>query len=88
MSADSVWWLSFADPDLPPGTQFLGVVILNAPDFMSAVLLSHALKLNPGGEVQGVELPIPNPLRAQDFNRLLSRDECAAIERRATEATP
>jgi hypothetical protein len=51
------WWLSFADPDRPEGQQFLGCVITEAVDFLSAVIKSHRLSINPGGEVQAVVLP-------------------------------
>jgi hypothetical protein len=45
------WWLSFADPDRPAGEQSLGVCIVQAVDVVSAVKVSHALKINPGGQV-------------------------------------
>lgn len=45
------WWLSFADPDRPEGTQFLGVVILDVDEtdvaasegITTAIRASHGL---------------------------------------------
>jgi hypothetical protein len=59
----ALWWLSFADPDRRQGQQFLGVAIIRVPDtdddeagtktgVTNALVRSHALKINPGGEVQ------------------------------------
>jgi hypothetical protein len=36
-------WLSFADPELPTGPQFLGVSIVEAPDFLSAMAATQFL---------------------------------------------
>jgi len=52
-----MYWLSFADPELPKGSQFLGVVIVRSNDFITAVAYTHAKGINPGGEVRGVEFP-------------------------------
>lgn len=46
------YWMSFCDPKRPEGTQFLGVAIVEAADEASAVLVSHQLGINPGGEIQ------------------------------------
>lgn len=69
-------WLSFADPDLPPGTQFLGVAIVEARDVIDAALEAHRLRINPGGEVLCAELPGIPPERWQ--NVLLGREEAEA----------
>lgn len=45
------WYLSFADPKLPAGTQWLGASIVEAWSAKDAVGVSHALHCNPGGEV-------------------------------------
>lgn len=69
-------WLSFADPKRPSGEQFLGVAIIEAPDFLTAVLLSHSLGANPGGEVMGAAYPDGFPLPPDRYRgRLLSLDE-------------
>jgi len=49
---DPYWWLSFADEE---GNR--GVCIVQASDFLSAVSLAHSLEINPGGQVQGIEMP-------------------------------
>lgn len=51
--SDPWWWFSFADPERPKGSQFLGVCLLTAADFVSALLKSKAFGINPGGEVMG-----------------------------------
>lgn len=57
---DHVFWLSFADPHRPTGTQFLGACMVMAPTFPLAVFKAHVLRINPGGEVRGTQLP-PEP---------------------------
>jgi len=72
------WWLSFADPELPKGTQFLGVAIVEAESFHQALQLSHAIGVNPGGEVCGYELNIGR-VSAEYTNRLLQSPEVENI---------
>lgn len=49
------WWLSFADE-----AGFKGAVIVpDVEEFLAAVLLTHALGLNPGGECVGFPMPTP-----------------------------
>lgn len=71
-----LYWLSFADPARPTGQQFLGVAIVRARLPLEAVKVSHALGINPGGEVQMMPvvyepgiLPIPD----EYLERLLDR---------------
>jgi len=42
------WWLSFVDPRTG---KWLGCTVVNAMDEFAAVKVSHALGVNPGGEV-------------------------------------
>lgn len=75
------WWLSFADPDKPKGLQFLGVIVVKAVSFQDA----HATSLlcgNPGGEVQGVELPDEIAAKVPDryLHHLLSRQETMELD--------
>lgn len=37
------WFMSFADPTRPKGTQFLGGLLLEAEDFHDALIRSHHL---------------------------------------------
>ncbi len=77
------YWLSFCDPDLPKGTQFLGAVFTQANDFIAAVRKSHALGINPGGEVQGHEAGPRfkmHPSLETYVDRVLTREECEAFE--------
>lgn len=73
-----LYWLSFCNPDLSAGSQFLGVSIVWGTDYPDAISNAWRLKCNPGGEImgellpeiEGVEIPI------QYINRLLTRSEC------------
>lgn len=75
-----LWWLSFADGGLPSGRQFLGVAIIEAPSHGAAVMESHRLGCNPGGEIQVIALePSSHPaVLALPRGRLLSRDDLKA----------
>lgn len=75
------YWLSFADPDLPEGTQFLGAVIVYASDFITAIKVSHHLKINPGGEVQGMPIPVEKKIPSKWIECLLSKEECEEFDR-------
>lgn len=69
------WWLSFVDPDRPDGKRFQGVAIVEGYGVASASTRAHELGINPGGEVQGVQLT-GNDIPASTLrNRLLSMDE-------------
>ena len=72
------WWLSFCDPDLPEGKQFLGACVVVADDIISAAQEAHRLKCNPGGEVAGLELPDRMPWPAKYVGVLMDK---ATIER-------
>lgn len=73
------WWLSFADDD-----GFKGALLIFAPGFHSAMGIAHLTGLNPGGQVQGLELPRGTPTTDQlmfDYSgRLLTAEECAAFD--------
>lgn len=85
MSKDSKYmWLSFADGDLPKGKQFLGGVLVEADDLIEAVVRSHALGINPGGEVLGW-----GPISRNEINehypveQLLGKKEIERLDRLA-----
>lgn len=71
------WWLSFADDD-----GFRGACIVKAHGFLTAVMLTHALNINPGGECKGVG-PVPIEANVQPGweNRLLNREQCQEFDR-------
>jgi len=74
------FWLSFADADKPPGTQFLGAALVEAKDFLSAVKAARVYGCNPGGEVQGVELDSALYYVPESYqNRLMSESEARAL---------
>ncbi len=49
------FWMSFADPDKPSGSQFLGVALVDANSLPEAMTISHMSGCNPGGEIHFVE---------------------------------
>ena len=68
-------WLSFTDPSLETGSQFLGVAIVEAGGIMEATLVAKLHGCNPGGEVKGIVIP-PEHLPGEEYRyRLMSRDE-------------
>lgn len=76
-----VWFfVSFADPARPAGTQFLGGLYVRGATFEAAWVRSHALGINPGGEAQFIgplttaELD-ENGVPPADRERLLTREE-------------
>lgn len=75
------WWLSFADPRRPKGSQFLGVCIVEGANVWQAAAHAIDLGCNPGGMVRGVpyesgaECLPPTSYR----ERLLTREECAEL---------
>jgi len=83
---EPLWWLSFGEPDeekpwwkfwrKPKEGDFLGVVIVQAPDIHEAVQVAWRKKINPGGEVCGI--PILNA-DFNDLNRLIAAEEAREI---------
>lgn len=79
--ATTYFWLSFCDPHKPEGSQFLGVILIKGYGFMDAVSRCNMLGINPGGEVQGYELPLTRvPKDEGNANRLLNKMEAEAVE--------
>lgn len=77
----SYWWLSFADPELPVGEQFLGVAIVEADNLREAVASAWRDGLNPGGEVGGALISsnrILHLLKGTE-GRLLNKEEASQL---------
>jgi hypothetical protein len=69
------WYLSFADDE-----RFRGACVVEASDFLSAVMVTHVHRINPGGQVLGGEIP-PDRIPAERFrNRLLSKADVTEME--------
>lgn len=68
-------WLSFADPDKPAGSRFLGVVITRALGLVHAVRHLYDIGVNPGGQVLSSEIVSPPPNFHEIEDRLLSKDD-------------
>lgn len=75
MKPQRLWWLSFADYNQPFEKQFLGVAIVPGSDMKSAIIASHILQVNPGGEVCAQPLDQSLSLEGDWLGRLLDRDE-------------
>lgn len=73
-------WMSFADPDMPKGQQFLGVVVTKGTDFIEAHTRVSAAGLNPGGECQGAPLESVIEWPEEYLDRLLTALECQKLE--------
>ncbi len=80
------YYLSFCDPKLPKGMQFLGATVVEAPSAHAIPAAASALGRNPGGEIAIVELDgvtsraqVPETGRKY-FDRFIPRDEVLAKE--------
>jgi hypothetical protein len=72
------FYMSFADASLPEGQQFLGGCYVEADTLAAAITWTHVEGINPGGEIQCVEVPAEgleaNVPPGNRF-RLLAREE-------------
>ncbi len=80
------FWLSFADANLPEGSQFLGGAIVQAKDARATIVVAADAGCNPGGgvQIQYVARNQPNAVyvvleRWRD--RLLTREQSEQIGR-------
>lgn len=78
----AMFWLSFADPKRPKGTQFLGAAIVEASTFDLAIREAWHRGVNPGGEVQGIAIDKADADRVprEWVNRLLNRQQCLEFD--------
>lgn len=77
-----LWWLSFVDPRMPEGSQFLGASQVWADCYMNAVRVAHALGCNPGGEVKGMAADdrLARLVPAEYIGVLMDRHTCEVLE--------
>jgi len=68
-------YMSFTDPDLPKGQQWLGGCIVPADSGAEALTMSHLLGCNPGGQIAFCEVPEHVTLKPDYVGRLLNRQE-------------
>jgi hypothetical protein len=67
------WYLSFVSEE----DVFLGACVLDADEFKDALIKSHVLAINPGGQVMG--MLVPDDARDNlPLNRLMSKAELAS----------
>lgn len=86
LSREPWWWLSFADPDLPKGSQFLGACIVRGTEPMMAqprstdpVPEAWRQGCNPGGQVSMYRVPDDRPPPLKWCNRLLTYADTIAL---------
>jgi hypothetical protein len=76
---DEWFYVSFADPDLPIGQQFLGAIYVRGYTLEGAITRAHLLGINPGGEAQAYGpfdvLTLAEHVPEGDRERLLTREE-------------
>jgi hypothetical protein len=63
------WYLSFVSDD----DVFLGVAIVQGQGLITAVRRAHRLKINPGGQLMGLEIPDISLVPEEARERLLSK---------------
>ena len=75
---ERLMWLSFATD-----TKFLGGVYVMARGFIHAIDKAHQLGINPGGQVQGHDVPDENAARVKPEwrDRLLSKAEVTKMDK-------
>lgn len=76
---EKLCYMSFVDPDRPVGLKFLGGIFTMAHGVTDAIQKTHAMKINPGGEVLFAEMQIPFDLDKTLLDRLLTKDEVESI---------
>jgi hypothetical protein len=67
---EKLFYISFADPG-----RFLGANIVKAPGFAMAIMKTHSLKINPGGEALGAEVPENVKIKEEFIDKLLRTKE-------------
>lgn len=70
-NVERVMWLSFCDNAKPKGKRFLGVIVINALGLSDAILKTHAMGINPCGEVVSFVMG-DEEIKPEHFNKLLS----------------
>lgn len=70
------WWFSFADQ-----SGFLGACIVDAPTFQDVHQKTHALGINPGGEVKALQgCSSDKPMEGYEVGKLYTREELEALD--------
>jgi hypothetical protein len=54
------YYISFCNPNLPPGSQFIGAALVEADDEPAALAKSHGLGIHPGSGSEAVFVPLDN----------------------------
>ena len=74
------FWLSFADPERPEGSQFLGAALVKEQVLEDAMTRSHVLGINPGGEVKALgPIPVEHLPANAPLDQLLSRSDMEGL---------
>jgi len=72
------FWLSFAEPG-----KFLGGVVTQATSLKEAIVKTHKLGINPGGEIQSMEVRPEFLKNLESFpkDKLMTKEEIEAIDK-------
>jgi len=79
-----IFWLSFVDTSKPKGGRFAGACLVRADSFPAALSESWRHKCNPGGEVQGMQVPedLEGCVLEGELNVLYTtHEECEKVNR-------
>ena len=76
------FWLSFADPTQPAGSQHLGSTMVAGANEFDAIAAAHAAKINPGGQVLLLPMEpwVVSQVPAAYRGRLLSKADVDELE--------
>ena len=74
------YWLSFVDSEKPEGERFIGATIVRSDCIENAIRKAWWLRINPGGEVMGIQIPPEQEAMIKPGweNRLISQAELNA----------
>lgn len=74
-------WMSFSDPGMPTGEQFIGVIITKAYGPADAMSKTHDLHINPGGAFESYACSLEYGKRYEgNTDRLLSKAQLEELD--------
>ncbi len=72
IEALSTFWMSFCDSNKQSGQQFLGVIIGQGTNLRDAVIRTHKIGINPGGEIISCKFD-DGKVKHEHLDRLLTK---------------
>ena len=74
-------YLTFADPEKPTGSQFLGAAIVKASNIIEAAHVAWYLDISPGGEVYALTVPLSVKIPDDYIERLLTKKDLDQLDK-------